>query len=152
MDGVSLKPLLMGEKVDWKPRYIFNKWGRGGTSVRSQTHRLDGKGRLYDMIKDPGQTTDISKKEQELTKQLIAARDKWLKDVTVPRQDRPFVVGYPGSKLTHLPARDASHTKGIKRSSVHPNCSYLLGWTSAKDKITYDVEVAEAGKYEVILY
>lgn len=152
VDGWSLKLLLMGEEVKWKSRFIFNKWGRGGTSVRSQTHRLDGKGRLYDMIKDPGQTNDISRLQPELTQELIAARDQWLKDVTVPRLDRPFIVGYPGSKLTHLPARDAKHTKGIKRSSVHPNCSYLLGWTSTKDKITYDVEVAETGQYELILY
>ena len=152
LDGISLKPMLMDEEAEMVPRYIFNKWGRGGTSVRSQTHRLDGKGRLYDMNKDPGQTTDISKEQPEVAKALMAAREKWLKEVTVPRQERPFIVGHPGSPLTHLPARDASHTKGIKRSSVHPNCSYLMNWTSSKDKITWDVEVAEAGKYEAILY
>lgn len=151
LDGVSLKPLLMGEKVDWRSRYIFNKWGRGGTSVRSQTHRLDGKGRLYNMTKDPGQTTDISKDEPELAKELITAREKWLKDVTIPKQERPFIVGYSGSKLTHLPARDAGHTKGIKRSSVHPNCSYLLNWTNTEDKITFDVEVA-GGYYKPTIY
>lgn len=151
LDGVSLRALLRDDRVDWAPRLIFNQWGKA-TSVRSQTHRLDGKGRLYDMIKDPSQTTDISKKQPEIAKQLIAAREKWLKEVTTPMRERPFIVGYPGSKLTHLPARDAQHTEGIKRSSRHPNCSYLTNWSRSVDKITWDVEVAEAGSYEVTLF
>ncbi|MFK7849362.1 MAG: arylsulfatase [Akkermansiaceae bacterium] len=151
LDGVSIKPLLMGHRVDWAPRMIFNKWGRG-TSVRSETHRLDSKGRLYDMTVDPGQTTDIAKEHPQITADLIAARDQWLKEAQAPKKERPFTVGHAGSKITHLPARDAKHTAGIKRSSRHPNCSYLHSWTQAKDKITWDVEVLKAGTYEVILY
>lgn len=151
IDGVSLKPLLMGNRVDWKSRLIFNKWGKE-TSVRSQTHRLDSQGRLYDMEKDPGQARDIAREQPQITKQLIDARDKWLEDVTVPKQDRPFTVGHPDAIFTHLPARDANATGVIQRSSIHPNCSYFTNWIQAKDVIAWDVEVLEAGTYEVILY
>ncbi|MGA0899131.1 MAG: arylsulfatase [Luteolibacter sp.] len=151
LDGVSIKPLLKGDRIDWAPRLVFNKWGEG-VSVRSQTHRLDAKGRLYDIVADVGQNKDISKDQPEVAKQLIAARDQWIKEVEAPKRDRPFTVGHAGSKLTHLPARDAKHTSGIKRSSIHPNCSYFHSWTSSKDKITWDVEVLEEGSYEVILY
>jgi len=151
LDGVSLKPLLMGQRVDWLPRLIFNQWGKG-TSVRSETHRLDSQGRLYDMAKDPGQSVDIAKDKPQITKDLIAARDKWLAETQTPKQDRPFTVGHSGSKLTLLPARDARAGGEIQRSSIHPNCSYFTHWTRAVDKVTWDVEVLNAGNYEAVLY
>jgi arylsulfatase A-like enzyme len=55
LDGRDLTPLLQrGLDADWAPRRIFNTWANH-VSVRTQTHRLDNKGNLYDMVADPGQ-------------------------------------------------------------------------------------------------
>ena len=37
----------------------------------------------------------------------------------------------------------------VKRSAAAPNCSFFTGWVSPDDRITWDVEVATAGRYEV---
>src|SRR5207247_2212877 len=33
-----------------------------------------------------------------------------------------------------------------------PNCSFFTNWTSANDRITWDVEIGKPGRYEVIVY
>ena len=38
------------------------------------------------------------------------------------------------------------------RSANAPNCSYFTNWTSLEDSITWDVEVAEAGPYEIAVH
>jgi arylsulfatase A-like enzyme len=52
LDGNSLKPLLTAPQGEhaatWPDRTLFNVW-RNQISVRSQTHRLDSAGRLYDL-------------------------------------------------------------------------------------------------------
>jgi len=52
LDGRDLTPLLMKQAIEWSGRTIFSTWA-GKVSARTQTHRLDGEGNLYDMIKDP---------------------------------------------------------------------------------------------------
>ena len=40
----------------------------------------------------------------------------------------------------------------MQRSAKAPNCSFFTHWTSAEDSITWDIEVATAGKYEAVVY
>jgi anaerobic selenocysteine-containing dehydrogenase len=40
----------------------------------------------------------------------------------------------------------------IKRSSVHPNCSFFTNWTNEDDSITWDVKVLTSGMYEAQVY
>jgi hypothetical protein len=70
----------------------------------------------------------------------------------VPVADRPFTVGHPGARLTFLPARDGESHGTIKRSSVHPNCSFFTNWTDEDDSITWDIEVLTDGLYEAQVY
>ena len=72
---------------------IFSHWS-GSVSVRTQAHRLDAAGRLYDMTKDPGQRHDIAKDEPETAARLSAAVARWKRDVLAGlKKDRPFPVG-----------------------------------------------------------
>ena len=153
LDGVSLKPLLVGAAKEWPDRMIFSHWA-GKCSVRTQRHRLDSAGRLYDMEADPGQERDVSKQQPEAASRLSKALADWKQDVGagVRRDDRPFTVGYPEFPLTPLPARDGVPHGGIKRSAGAPNCSFFTNWTSPSDRITWDVEVRTAGRYEAVLH
>jgi hypothetical protein len=101
---------------------------------------------------DPGQNVDISKKHPDLTNQLKKAVDNWKKETIKPAAIRPFTVGHPGARLTLLPARDGEPHGTIKRSSVHPNCSFFTNWTDENDSITWDIEVLTDGLYEVQIY
>ena len=64
--------------------------------------------------------------------------------------ERPFPVGH--SATTLLPARDGVPHGNVRRSARAPNCSYFTNWTSTDDAITWDIEVAEAGEYEISIY
>jgi arylsulfatase A-like enzyme len=154
LDGIDLAPLLTGTARDWPDRMIFSHWG-GKVSVRTQRHRLDAAGKLFDMRSDPGQDRDIAKEQPDIAARLSKAAAEW-RDEMLPglrHDDRPFVVGDPGFPLTQLPARDGEAHGGIRRSASAPNCSYFGHWTRPADSITWDVQVATAGRYEaVVLY
>ena len=80
LDGVSLLPLIMEENPSWQDRNIYNYW-RGKLSLRNQNYRLDYQDQLFDMVNDPGQTTDISKERPQVVKEMLEAREKWEKTV-----------------------------------------------------------------------
>ncbi len=155
LDGVSLAPLLAGGEADQASldRQIFSHWA-GRVSVRTQQFRLDHRGRLYDMTRDPGQHQDISREQPAIAKRLRTAVAQWKQELLpgLNEDNRPFLVGHPDFRYTQLPARDAQPHGNIKRSNRYPNCSYFTNWTSLDDRITWDVEVAAAGTYDVVLY
>ncbi|HWC91344.1 MAG TPA: sulfatase-like hydrolase/transferase, partial [Pirellulales bacterium] len=153
LDGVSVAPLLRGNAANWPERLIFSYWGHK-VSVRSQQYRLDAAGKLYDMTQDPGQTTDVAGKQPDVAAKLRAAVERWRSDVLseLTEEALPFTVGYRAFPLTQLPARDGIEHGSVQRSSKAPNCSFFTHWTSPQDSITWDIEVATAGRYEAVVY
>ena len=156
LDGVSLVPELLGRPeatVESQGRMIFSHWAKR-VSVRTQRYRLDSVGRLFNMIDDPGQHTDIADKQPVVAARLQKAVNHWKKEVLAGDDidNRPFIIGHPETRFTQIPARDGVAHGNIKRSCVHPNCSFFTNWTSTEEKITWDVEVGVAGEYEVEIY
>lgn len=153
LDGVSLKPLLLGTSEKWPQRTIFSHW-RGRVSVRTQQYRLDHQGKLYDMVADPGQYKDVSKQHSKVAGRLREAAQTFKGQVLAEygQDDRPFLIGHADYKYTQIPARDGKAHGNIKRSNRFPNCSFFTNWTGLDDKITWDAEVAAAGTYEVEIY
>ncbi|MBM3822042.1 MAG: arylsulfatase [Verrucomicrobia bacterium] len=153
LDGRDLSPLLRGQSVVWPERLLFSHWN-GQVSVRSQRYRLDPRGALFDMVADPGQTRDLAGEHREVAERLAKAVVDWREEV-LPKSNegRPLPVGYAVFPRTPLPARDGVPHGGVKRSASAPNCSYFVNWTSLDDRMTWDIEVNEAGNYEVeVLY
>ena len=156
LDGRDLTPLLEKAKdADWSDRMIFSAWPQN-TSVRTQTHRLDAQGRLFNLVTDPGQKNPVNDKEPELAEKLKSAVASWKNEVfTHPDNSgntvdsRPLPVGYPEFPFTMLPARDGKPSGGVKRSGSAPNCSYFVKWNSTKGQMTWDLDVHTAGKYKV---
>ena len=174
LDGRDLTPLLLTTDRDaasavanWPDRMLFSTWA-GKTTVRTQRHRLDDQGRLFDMLEDPAQQRDLSAVDPEKTARLQAAVQTWMAEMRQeaerkPRlaaassgsgqavDPRPIHVGYPQFPITILPARDASPIGEVTRSSSAPNSSYFVNWTSTADRIVWNVEVQTGGRYEVTL-
>ena len=169
LDGRDLTPLLMGRSEGWAPRAIFSTWGPN-FSVRTQQHRLDHQGALFDMAADPGQTTNIAAQQPQIAAELAAALAAFQKDLPTvgAGSDHPggkpgkkpgepdaraFPVGYAEFPRTPLPARDGLPRGGVERSAKAPNSSYFVKWTSMEGHITWDIDVHTAGEYAVeILY
>ena len=172
LDGRDLGPLIFEEKPSWPERMLFSTWA-GKFSVRSQTHRLDDQGRLYNMVEDPGQQTPINELAPETAAKMKAALASWRdkmfgvnqpsspaaiaptkldQPTRKPTVDpRPFTVGYREFPITHLPARDGEPLGGVRRSSSAPNSSYFVNWTSTDDKIEWFVDVHTSGTYDVTI-
>lgn len=152
LDGRSVAPLLLGRSNDWPDRMIFSHWN-GKVSVRTQQYRMDAAGKLFDMTTDDGQRHNVAGERPEVAAKLSRAIDDWKRDVLseLTQEPRPFTVGYREFPSTVLPARDAVAHGEIRRSAPAPNCSFLTGWTSPGDEVTWDVEVHTPGKYEAVL-
>jgi hypothetical protein len=162
LDGRDLSPLLLGASTKMPDRIIFSTWG-GKISARTQRHRLDSEGHLFDMEKDPSQLTPVESEFPEIQNELQAAVRDWKSGLpanalpqkaartkTGPTVDpRPFTVGYTEFPITMLPARDGEPFAGIKRSSSAPNCSYFVNWTSVDARIEWNVRVANSGVYRI---
>lgn len=169
LDGRDLSPLLLKQKVDWADRMIFTTWA-GKVSVRTQQHRLDDQGKLFDMLADPAQTTPINDRDPNTAARLLAAVKDWRQDVFGAASNvaankkgqpkaaggnavdpRPIPVGYREFPITMLPARDGEPRGTVKRSSPAPNCSYFVNWTTKEDQMVWLLDVHTSGRYEVVI-
>ena len=179
LDGRSLAPVLLGEELAWDDRMIFSHWS-GKVSVRTQRYRLDSDGHLYDMAADPGQSRDVAGEHPQVAADLREAVAAWRGETlselsrnaakrVAGKQARgkkkgppqagetaagaaPFAVGYAAMPTAYLPARDGVEHGGVKRSNTAPNCSFFTNWTTTEDSITWDIDVATAGRYEAVVY
>lgn len=171
LDGRDLSPLLMNREADWSDRMIFSTWA-GRISVRTQRHRLDDQGRLFDMLADPGQAAPINEREPDIAARLTAAVKTWRQEMygsanksTTNAQTRgqsqaapgnavdprPIPVGYREFPITMLPARDAEPRGGVRRSSIAQNCSYFVNWTAKEDSMVWLLDVHTTGRYDVVI-
>lgn len=153
IDGVNLSPLLLGKAEEWQERLIYSRtWNF--VSVRNQRFHFDSRGDLYDLDADPGQRSKVNDKYPEVANTLSEAVKAWREEVLPDsiEETRPFAIGYGDWKNSVLPARDGVNEGSIKRSGGAPNCSYFTNWTLLEDRMTWNVEVAQAGTYEVTAY
>lgn len=153
LDGISLKPLLLGTPTEWNDRMIFSHW-RNRVSVRTRRFRFGHQGQLFDIREDPGQRTNVAQAHPQQVVKFREAVASWRDEVLAdyPNDQRAFVIGHPDVQFTQIPARDGIAHGNIERSNRFPNCSFFGNWKSVDDKITWDVEVAEEGEFEVDLY
>lgn len=152
LDGRDLSPLLRGGNASaWPDRMIFSMQNKR-VSVRTQQYRLDPEGKLFDMVADPGQTSDVAAARPEAAAKLSAAVEKWRAEMLpmVGDDKRPFTVGY--SKTTLLPARDGVPHGKVERSARPPNSSYFTNWTAPGDSMTWHIEVGTPGEYTADVY
>lgn len=154
LDGISLAPWLLGEAETSPSRILFQHWG-GKVSARTQRFRLDATGNLFDLVSDPGQTTNVAADNAEEAKRLSQAVARWRQEVLaeLPKSDdRPFTVGHANFPRTVLPARDGVAHGTVRRSAPAPNCSFFTNWAKPDDRMTWDVEIQTAGVYEAIVH
>jgi arylsulfatase A-like enzyme len=153
LDGQSFRRYL-DSSVAAPDRRIFSHWN-GKVSMRTPQYRLDADGELFEMQAGPGQTESVTRGRPLVAAELRAAVAAWRKDVLGElnvKAERPYTVGYREFPTTLLPARDGRAHGTIRRSAGAPNCSYFTHWTDVGDRITWEVEVATAGRYEATVY
>lgn len=161
LDGISLLPIIRGDtSAVSHGRIIFSHqanriFQRFPGSARTQEYRMvinrNQDTLLYNMIMDPGQTTDISADHPVLSGELVEAYDNWLADVTEKGVEPPPVpVGYEQAPLTCLPAPEArlSGNLHFKGGAGWAN-DWISGFTSPDDSCFWEIDVNIPGEYKV---
>jgi hypothetical protein len=149
LDGMSLAELLTTDRTDWPDREIISTWN-GRLSVRNQRFRLDNGGALFELAADPGQRQNVARQFPEVTDKLTRIADQYRQAFKDSSKDqRPFLLGHADYKYTQIPARDGTASGSIQRSNKFPNCSFFTNWVDVGDHISWQVEVASAGSYQV---
>lgn len=154
LDGVSLKPILLGTKETWPERTLFvhvqraflpPKWT--DSAVLTERWRLiDGK-QLYDIKADPGQKTDIAADHPEVVEMLRGEYETWWASLkTDMEQTVRFVLGGDENPMTL-----ASHDwlmPGTTDAAWHQNQIR----SGALINGAWAVDVKQAGSYEITLH
>lgn len=119
LDGRSLVPLLKNPDAEWADRTSFihvgrwfkagakDRWGQGDVTpesrkyknfaVRTERWRLVNQEELYDIRKDPGQTSNVANQNPEVVETLLAAYENWWNEV------RPLMVNEDASLDVEAP-------------------------------------------------
>jgi arylsulfatase A-like enzyme len=157
-DGVSLLPLLKGDKVDWPDRTLYFQWHRGdepelgrACAARSQRWKLvqpagaDGgklpeklKWELFEMAKDPLEEHDVAADHPDVVETMRRGYEAWFKDVSGTRGYGPvrYRLGTDHEDPVLLTRQDWRGPRA--------------GW-GPNDLGYWEVEVARAGAYDLTL-
>ena len=91
-DGRSLWPLLANDSSAWPDRTIHTQWHRGDQpqlfrahAARSQRWKLVNGVELYDMDRDPAESTDVAAANPEIVNKLRQETEAWFRDVSATR-------------------------------------------------------------------
>lgn len=176
-DGRSLRPLLEGQASEWPERTLFthnpiNETNRYPGAVRTQRWRLvreikgpmggsrakgDDAGasawQLYDMPADPAEEHDLAKQHPDVVAQLSREYEAWFNDVSSHGAKRlPIPVGHPEENPVELHAPQAYFDGSLKffggPGFAH---DWLTNWTDAKSRVWFEIDIAQAGDYEISL-
>lgn len=131
VDGLSLKPLLRGEKAPsiesrdlfWHYPHYGNQGGEPSSIIQDYPWKLihyyeDGRDELYHLENDPGEKQDLAAKERACAAALRARLDQWLHDVGArfPEPDPEYDATKAAKRLQRIereqmPRLEAQHAR-----------------------------------------
>ncbi|MDX2431250.1 MAG: arylsulfatase [Bacteroides sp.] len=151
-DGQSISPILNSDKTSWAPRIIITdtqreedteKWKKCAI-MTDQWHLIRGE-ELYDMEKDPGQTTDMADQHPEIVKELSDAYELWWEDISEDFDDYcEIIINTEEENPVCLRSHDWHSTALPPWNQGHIR-------TALVDNGYWVVDVAEAGSYKFSL-
>ena len=129
LDGVSLLPVLAGEKLPeralcWHYPHYGNQGGAPGAAIRRGDWKLiewfeDQRLELFNLKNDLSETTDLASREPERVARLREELRAWQKDVGAkfPIANTNYDATKPSGRASNRPADGAPKTKGSKKSA-----------------------------------
>ena len=103
------------------------------------------------MGRDPGETEDIAAVHPDIVKQLSDQYYAWFTDISRDALQRfPLTVGHPEHNPVQLHAPQAYLDQPLRFANGPGFANdWLTGWTDAKAKVWFDIEVVTADDYEI---
>lgn len=146
LDGISLVPALKGQSsprtLYWHYPHYGNQGGEPSGIIREGDHKLiryyeDGREELYNVTKDPGESTDLADIRPDLVKKLSAKLTAHLTEVgaLIPKRDPRFDPAKKAQQLeryrTSLKARLEKQHANFLKPDFQPNKTW---WDSVQTK------------------
>lgn len=115
LDGISLKPLLMGKEEGWPNRVLYVDTQREQNlvkyrrySVMDKDWRLVNGSELYKIKEDPGQSNNIIGQHPEVAARLALAYEQWWESIMAEGVSERYAYIKAGTKYEN-PVRITSH-------------------------------------------
>jgi arylsulfatase B len=154
-DGRSLAPLLRGDDDEWPDRILVTdsqrvkdpiKWRK--SAVMTDRWRLINGEELYDMRKDPGQSSNVASGHRDVVRRLRTFYERWWYELKPTfSNDAAIFLGHPGESSVTLTSHDWITTKMTpwNQSQVR------RGMRGAGNTGYWNVWVERAGRYRLRL-
>jgi hypothetical protein len=105
------------------------------------------------MIADPGEKNDIAKQHPGVVADLSDKYEAWYDDIASSKLERPSIqVGHADENPVTICAPQA-YFEGELKFDHGPGFAHdwLTGWTDREAEVWFDIDVIEAGTYDVAL-
>ncbi|MCS7467918.1 sulfatase-like hydrolase/transferase [Stieleria sp. ICT_E10.1] len=127
----------------------------GKAAVRTNQYRLtieNANVSLFDMHADPKQEIDVAEQHPETTERLKSEIEGYVDAITTSIT-QPRHVPVAKQRPTFIPSVDArlSGNPGFA-DNISWAHSWVDNWTSAADTISWPIDVAESGRYQITLH
>ena len=164
LDGVSLKPVLNGGKVERKDDAIYwhyphyaNQGSKPGGAIRAGDFKLieyyeTGRRELFDIKNDAGENRNLILDKKSVADNLAARLDAWRKSVgaKMPMPNPAYKPNPPNKDgVITLPASSAEVIGVMLRYEPLPHKNTLGFWVNKDDRAAFDFTVEKAGTYTV---
>ncbi len=159
IDGKSLLSLIRNGGSDSLHEHLFHQWCRvrpdanKNWAARNRRYKL-ANGRLFDLLNDPGEKTDVADRHPEIARELREAFEKWFADVTAG-QDYARVAIEVGRADENPVEIDLTWGEPVgekvKPQYRHYTRDTIDNWSEVGDSVRWKIDVVERGTYEVTL-
>ena len=147
--GVDLtEALCAGTRLPERSVYAMSP-NRRSASVRRGAYRYHLKGELYDVAEDVGETSDLASEQPALASRMKRELDALMAELPPIAKNAVIPVGHEAWPITYLQTQDAELVGALKRSSVHPNCSWIRQWQDLDDRLRWHIDVQTSGDYRL---
>ncbi|MEO6001244.1 MAG: sulfatase-like hydrolase/transferase, partial [Chitinophagaceae bacterium] len=157
--GVSLASLLLNDTASFDPHrklythvnFMEIPAGINSGGFRYNQYRFaydTDKPQLYDLMKDPGEKSDLSIIKSDIKTQFLNDYKAWFANATTGFQyNRPVVLSISGAEL---PAFEATLSAGIKFKEGHGWAhDWVEKWNSINDSLYWEIDCKYPGNYVV---
>lgn len=122
---------------------------RKAASIRTGDFRYHHNGELYHIAEDVGEAVELASEQPDRVRAMKTELDDLFANFPPIVQNAVIPVGFEAWPVTYLQTQDATLQGTLKRSSIHPNCSWICEWNDLSDSLCWHIDVKTAGTYTV---
>jgi len=155
LDGVSVRPLLEGDGIDWANRILYMDTQRLQNLVKEKNYtvmdkdwRLVNGKELYNVSEDLGQTNNLIDKHPEVAARLAEGYEHWWQSIMSEEPNERYAYIKAGTRYEN-PVRICSHDMLTARLG---SAWHQYGAVNAvRGSGRWKVEIVESGTYLISL-